>query len=343
MTCCPFNCFGLCRRLRPQPRNAGQGPEDIELQNVPPAPQGHSSAPEGGHASTAIPTNPPPPILTWHEIFEQHRVNGALQQSLIDNPRQVENRVNPLAFQISDLTQGRHLPGKWEVRRNAEAAVPQDFHNDIAQLGLSTQCWQLAMRNGPPRRRTIFMTDDSQQEPHNVQYNAVAEGYIIAIDIKRADGPHWSEIALALYISRHAIETLRHIYFQNIVNEDVMGILLPMYSILLGTSQRVVMERIPPGVQTIWQFGTPGYQALMGTAFGKAVAALLLAAFPNGGYRVARIVTFKAVIMQMRFDILPRSELQDPPAPILAPQVPAQQAEIEPALSVSSGDRMDID
>lgn len=42
---------------------------------------------------------------------------------------------------------------------------------------------------------------------------------------------------------------------------------------------------------TIWEWGTPEYQALLGTEIGKVMTCFVLGAFEREGRRIARIVS----------------------------------------------------
>ncbi|KAJ6183219.1 hypothetical protein N7485_001861 [Penicillium canescens] len=130
-------------------------------------------------------------------------------------------------------------------------------------------------------------------------------GVLVVALMYRADGPMWSDIAIAQYKTRFPIDTLQHIYIDNCTNTETE----PLVTMLMGGSQDawygITPQQSKTQVPTVFEYGTPSYQALLGSATGKAVAALILGAFPRGTWRIAKIACWYYWGINMRFDIEP--------------------------------------
>ncbi|KAJ5110078.1 hypothetical protein N7532_002723 [Penicillium argentinense] len=56
--------------------------------------------------------------------------------------------------------------------------------------------------------------------------------------------------------------------------------------------------------RVVWGYGTPGYDALLGTRMGKVAVYLVLGVYPRGTCRIARVVTWEHNLeANLRFDI----------------------------------------
>ncbi|KAJ5782577.1 hypothetical protein N7457_004351 [Penicillium paradoxum] len=338
--------------------NPGAEGTSLELQYVSPALPMYSYAPQGGPASTAVfgPTPasviPPPPFPVY---FERYRAMGALRQKWIDDPTDPSNNVRPFRLNFRYLTREFPMRLPWDTRFDKVLKVPNYMADVIAGLGLPVEARQMILVNRPNERRTPYNLDSARlgyRKKFNEQNNATAEGYILALDVHREDGPHWSDFVLAQYILKHKIETLRHVFIGNVVNNDTRDLMFAIFVDALGLPGRQPpIEEIPEGTSITCEFGTPNYQAVLGTTFGKGVAAIIIAGFPNGQYRIARIIMQKRFLMQLQFDILPTEQVPDPgpaaaqavaPSALAqeaAPSVPAQGA--APSASAQAEDPMD--
>ncbi|OQD90425.1 hypothetical protein PENANT_c001G09495 [Penicillium antarcticum] len=136
-----------------------------------------------------------------------------------------------------------------------------------------------------------------------------ASGVLIVALMYRADGPMWSDIAIAQYKTRFPNDTLQHIYIDNCTNVETD----PLVTMLMGGTRDDDWYGFSPAqsriqVPTVLQYGTPAYQAILGSATGKAVAAFILGAFPRGAWRVAKIACWYYWGVNIRFDLEPVSE-----------------------------------
>lgn len=184
---------------------------------------------------------------------------------------------------------------RWLATRNYFCDPPAIYIQDLSSLGLPTRSDQYRKSEiqGPP----VPEDDEPNEYTH-----CTGPGVIFAQDIARYDGPHWNDIALGQYAMDFSIDSLRHIYFCDVINQNtrefVVGVL---YRNILPVPWR---DWSPDeDVQRFWEYGTPEYQGILGTTFGKGVCALLISAFPRGDFMIGRVVTWKDGDLQMRFDI----------------------------------------
>jgi hypothetical protein len=136
----------------------------------------------------------------------------------------------------------------------------------------------------------------------NLYQTLLGEGRIYAQDISREDGPYYSEIATALYKARAPIETLRHVYFDNVVNIDTIRFVRNrLYTAENG------LNWPPDRSVMVWEYGTAEYQGLLGTRLGKVVAYIVLGAFPRGTRYISKVSSFAGAdydyALHLRFDI----------------------------------------
>ncbi|CAG7957161.1 unnamed protein product [Penicillium salamii] len=205
----------------------------------------------------------------------------------------VRFRRRPL--QILTLLNERDVEFRWTAVRNFFSNPPTMLRSDLQSLSLPT--------GGNQYRKLLI---EGPLVPHGEEPNeymhSTSMGVIIAEDIARHDGPHWSEIAVGQYEMDYPIESLSHIYFTDIVNRNVVDFVVErLYSPILRVPWA---EWNPVGdMARNWDYGTPEYQGMMGTTFGKAVAALLISVFPRGTFKIARVATWKDGSLQVRFDI----------------------------------------
>jgi hypothetical protein len=118
---------------------------------------------------------------------------------------------------------------------------------------------------------------------------------------KNANPLQIPEVSQALYEREFSIDTLNHVFITQVINDETLDLLEGLYDDLVNP----VDTSFP---MMIWPYGTPPFDALLGTALGKVVAVLVLGAFPRGTRRIVRIVTAWAPyrggnLPDFRFDI----------------------------------------
>lgn len=127
----------------------------------------------------------------------------------------------------------------------------------------------------------------------------VTPGNIVIHDMARENGPFMSDVSLALFKNHYVIHDLERVFLMDIQNEDTYDLITTeIYQEWPENPEEKMLEE--------WEYGTPQYQALLGTELGKIVANLVLGAFERGTRQISRIVTWQDEINtepQMRFDI----------------------------------------
>ncbi|KAJ5092886.1 hypothetical protein N7456_008747 [Penicillium angulare] len=117
-----------------------------------------------------------------------------------------------------------------------------------------------------------------------------------------APAPPMSSLMQATYERDWHIDTLRHVFLWAVTNRDTFAFL---HGFLYTAERNLAWPSIHPRT---WDYGSPEYDALLGTRLGRMISYLVLGAWPRGTRRIARIVTNSndsGVIAYMRFDIEP--------------------------------------
>lgn len=225
---------------------------------------------------------------------------GAHWQRWIEDPLapgcRVELQSQPL--NLMALTTHPDETQRWSFGRNTFVPAPAGFDEQLQQLGLPVgpQAYRKIRINGPDLDERI------NAEP-NEYVHLTARGVIFGMDLNRYNGPHWNEIALGQYALDFPLETLRYIYFNDVINHDTKTFIFDQIYGPLSELRFLDINNTQVENKMIWTHGTPEYQGIMGTTFGKMVAALMISAFPRGSFQIARIVTWKYADLQIRFDI----------------------------------------
>ena len=229
------------------------------------------------------------------QLYGEIQQAGAERRKWIEDPKDNTCTIKPSTLSISKLKkQG------WTFKTNI-ISTPLEIEPECAK--------QQFPKSKKYRDVELFKSELSKSGGHekwsyNSYYIILGEGIIYAKDIKRTDGPPFSEIATALYTARSPIESLKHVYFDNVVNADtkrfVSKRLYTAQNGLTWSSYRPIM---------VWKYDTAEYQGLLGTRLGKAVVYMVLGAFPRGTHYISRVVTFAGpaygYALHLRFDIEP--------------------------------------
>jgi hypothetical protein len=131
-------------------------------------------------------------------------------------------------------------------------------------------------------------------------------GVIFLLDVERtpdSNAPPISDLTKFVYEQTFNIDGLKYVFVQNIINRQTQAFI---YNILYTNERLGYTWGDHPGDQRIWERNSPVYQALLGTRIGKIVSYLLLASYPRGTRRIARVVTYRIddlMSIHMRFDI----------------------------------------
>lgn len=232
--------------------------------------------------TTQPPGEQPPPLK-----YDRLQTTGALRASWIRDP----NQICPIA--PSQLTMQNMEEAGWGIRHQKRHFPPDQIYEETVELGLSGEklyrkivLWKSGVSPGQ------YWVNDYMLQ--------TGPGVIFAMDSFRPDSAYWAQIAQAVYQDEHFLEDLKYVFQCNIINPETM--------LFVQKSLYVAANGLgwPDDRLYVWEENTAEYQALLGTRLAKGVAYLVLAAFPRGTRRIARIVTWGGryiPYVQMRFDI----------------------------------------
>ncbi|KAJ6139162.1 hypothetical protein N7471_005648 [Penicillium samsonianum] len=232
--------------------------------------------------------------------YGEREMWGSLRQRWIDDANEPNCTVQALDFEFRDLTHAKHRSQRWTSNFNRWGPRPAALQGDLEDCGLPV---------GNEDYHDIKISRNSVT-PHpkrgmgtNFYHISTAMGVIVLRNVDKYDGPWWSQVALAQYDIHFARNILRHVYLENVVNEDTRNFIQTIWANTQPPNSQG-FDRSPASVTPVaWNFDTPEYKAILGTELGKGVAAIVLSAFPRGTHRITRVVVWKKSIMQIRFDI----------------------------------------
>ncbi|CRL21464.1 unnamed protein product [Penicillium camemberti] len=299
--CCPWNCFGLCRRRRP--RSPGFGPDGndhIELQFIAPPPPPVIPDPTN---TTSFPSSQPgsfPSVNPNDYQYGEHEMWGHLRQRWIDDANEPNCTVQLPEFEFTHLTHAKHRSQRWTTNFNRWIGRPRALEEDLADCGLPTGTQNY---HDVKISKQSLVAHPKRGMGTNFYHITTAMGVIVLRNVYRHDGPWWSQIALAQYDAHFAQNALRHIYLENVVNDDTTNCVRAIWAETQPPNSQM-FDLAPAAVnQVAWDFDTPGYKAILGTELGKGAAAIVLSAYPRGTHRITRIVVWRLGVLQIRFDI----------------------------------------
>lgn len=214
---------------------------------------------------------------------------GALRQEWIANPGSIcPIPHSSLTFDdLLDLDIIERLEG-----------LPDEVCNEAVAVGLSQE---------PEYRYVSIISEAPEGCAGDVWVGRTGLGVLFIEVIFRepeSNGPRASQIAKAVYERDFDIAGLRYVFVTDVVNEETKR--FAETQLYVGENGLCPRDR----ESHAWNYGTPEYQALLGTRIGKTVAYLVLCAFERGTRRIGRIVTWYAESvgsypgeLQIRFDI----------------------------------------
>lgn len=225
--------------------------------------------------------------------FEEFQAAGSLRQAWIEDPS-VQCPITPSNLTSQDLVdqgwrfQYRQPPDGLEVDELRGLDVPYDPSDPTGRLEDFDYAYEEMMGQGV---RWCGYT---------------GPGLIFLLDVERkpdSSAPRISEVTKFVYEQTFNIDGLKYVFVQNIINRQTQAFI---YDILYTNERLGYTWGDHPGDQRIWERGSSVYQALFGTRIGKIVSYLVLASYPRGTRRIARVVTYRIgdlMSIHMRFDI----------------------------------------
>jgi hypothetical protein len=213
------------------------------------------------------------------------QAHGERVRQWIESPESPGCYINPSTLSIEDFEANNCY-----LLAPRLHAVDEDFADQISDLGfeLGRTHWSFQIR-----------------APDFAWLGDTGPGVIIMKSVDRAsqDAYPISEIARALYMRDFDIDTLQHVFFQNVQNVETV----PFVRRALYTEENNLSW--PRKAPQTWAYGTPEYDGFLGSRIGKIVGYLVLGAYPRGTRRIIQIVTWAADPenhnrrIQIRFDI----------------------------------------
>ncbi|KAJ5359138.1 uncharacterized protein N7496_011551 [Penicillium cataractarum] len=205
---------------------------------------------------------------------------GRVLQQWIEGEK-VESEVCPIQpckLVFADLLQ-------WKPIFN-ENAVPLPVKDKARELGVWPE--DLNNENSSWRKFRIAPVDPMKVLNFKDRWGGMTgPGVIFTDEMFRKDGHHPSEIMKAVYWKDFAQTSLKHVFVLDIKNPNTKSIVRKIYK--EGNSLGYPDPRLQGRV---WEWGTPEYQALLGTEIGKVVAYFVLGAFGKGKRRIVRVVSW---------------------------------------------------
>ena len=188
-------------------------------------------------------------------------------------------------------------PQGWNPASAPGTRLPWSIRPVARQLGLSLA----------PIYKTVSLfklVQDDVESDYSDYIIQVGPGVIVSQLSSRFRGPHWSDVALAVYKQYERVP-LKYVFRVDITNETVERLVSEkIYSPTTGL-------RWPDSIRREWQFDSSEYRALLGTPLGRGVVALVLRGYDRGSKLVSSISTFSDahhVSMHMLFVISDRDK-----------------------------------
>lgn len=182
-------------------------------------------------------------------------------------------------------------------------------------------------------RHSKLQRNKMWNEVSTYEHCIVGGAIVVHAAFRHKWGPQWSDIALALYKRDSEIDTLQYDFMVTVENEET----LPLVGRVLYRENNLPGPRnrsITPAIHT-WNLNTPQFQQILGSQMGRAVARLVLAAWPAGTHQIPTIHTwFLSGNLHMRFDIARIGSTGAPP-----PRAPPPATPPTPSLAARKGQR----
>lgn len=219
---------------------------------------------------------------------------GSLQQSgrqrriWIQNPNDPSCPIQPSYLTIRDLS------AEYDIEIPPPMRLPVSLSYQAAQLGLPQSS----------QRTWYIMENDFEWQ------GSACQTMITLDNIRResdSDAPYISDISLALFRSCFSLRNLRYIFVTSIVERQTSEFVISHLYRVHGIRWPNARHDVNFAEIVTWEYGTPEYDALLGTRIAKIIAYIILGGFQRGSVRIARIVTWPGWMagtrLNMRFDI----------------------------------------
>lgn len=261
-------------------------------QQLPGFPVAAAAPPPSSGPLQAMAITPDPwiPNAEYPLPYGRLQAHGELRRQWIDDPAAPNCPINPSTLTIQQVE--ANFPYVLPPRCNV---MCEDFADQAKDLGIAPGpvYWSLQIR-----------------APNFIWIGDTGPGVIVICAIRRtrnSNAYQISELTQALYTRNFNMNTLRHVFVQQVVNAETN----PFVRRGLYTGNTRPGLTWPKQKPETWDYDTPEYDGLLGSRIGKLIAYLVLGAFPRGTRRITRIVTWTADPLNhdrrlhIRFDIEP--------------------------------------
>jgi hypothetical protein len=250
------------------------------------ASDGEGKTPPGSEEGSDV------PAIT-NELVQMYRDRGAVYQAWIADPARAGCPVQLSEVTVADLFRNKVKQGGFRCLQSEYSRPKGALREDLRRLGLPIT------KQYRHTELMLFGVDKQGYKRYSEYSHFFATGVFIAESIFRYTGPNWSDVALAQYKYDHDVNTLKHLYYVNVINEQT----LPYVRNTLYPRHNLAWSLPNQRESHTWEYGTREYQEILGTQLGKAAACVVLGAWDRGTHRIARIVTdVEKSRLHMRFD-----------------------------------------
>lgn len=198
-----------------------------------------------------------------------------------DLQKQMENADEPgCKIPRGTLTRDEMDEKIWRITFTDEC-LPSNFLQWIDRLGLPKDTQD--DKTSPYKYVNFFR----RGVPPMSWVGRVGKGVIFLDIIARAEGNecHISDLTKMAYESYFALDTLKYVFVDSVVNTYTTDILFNIYS-------ANGIDYWSPDEYT-WESSSAEFEALIGCGIGKCVASFILATYGQGVKRIARVITWR--------------------------------------------------
>ncbi|KAJ5926475.1 hypothetical protein N7516_008248 [Penicillium verrucosum] len=288
------------RRLTSKSAEPAKSPKSPERPKSPlPYPIPDDSSISSGGKTPSQPWDdlfPNKPPVSDDQVNEYYR-KGALYEVWIADPTRDGCPCRQSELTLYELLNHSDKKKRFTCPENQFNVPPKPIHEDLQQVGHPVE-----YKTYRYTKLTRYDLDKDGCKRQTEYSHSIREGVIIGEDINRFGGPNWSDIALAQYKFDHPIDTLKHLYFTYVQNDET----LPYMEEILYPRHHVRWPFVDRPQNQVWEYGTREYREILGTKLGKSAACLVIGAWERGTHRIARVHTLgRAGSIHLRFDIEP--------------------------------------
>ena len=226
--------------------------------------------------------------------YGEAEVYGSQWQNWLDDPTDMSCKVPRSTLAVQDLQNNgwkvQHdgwTSGGERIRMNPP---PRSVCNMAASVGLPIDpCY----KDVSVQKRVQL--ESGGEYYHNEYLMRIGPGVIFSLFSNRMNGPHWSEIALAVY-RHYETEELRYVFRVDVVNHAAVDFVTKH----LYTLQNDLTW--PDYEAKVWEPGSSEYRALLSTPPVRGVAALVLGGYERDTKHIAGVATWvdrKKNLLQM--------------------------------------------